>query len=304
MNERVILAFDFGGTKLTAVSLLESDLTAVSPQFHRLERQYTAPTSTATDEIAQMIEMGRLVADGRPIARIGVSFGGPVDYSAGIVRHSPHVRGWEAVPLQAILADAFQTSVRIDNDGNVAALGEWAFGAGRGVEHLLYVTVSTGVGGGWILHKRPFRGQHNMAGEIGHMVIDPSGPTCVCGKNGCLERLASGVFMAQDFADQMGWPRNEVDGKRLFALAESGEETAVTIINRGATALGIALGNAANLIAPQRIVIGGGVSKAGALWWQTVQQMARQTALPEIMLDIAPARFQDDAPLWGGVVLT
>lgn len=299
----LILAFDFGGTKLTAAVIEMETLDQPGAAWRGHLRRFSSPGATAQTDIETMIEMGReLLAGERPF-RIGISFGGPVDYSSGMVRLSHHVPGWENVPIQPLFAEAFAAPVAVDNDANVAALGEWRFGAGRGVADLLYVTVSTGVGGGWILGGRPYRGATGMAGEIGHTVVAPNGPRCLCGKQGCVERLASGPYMAQDVAEARGLPVEEVTGKLVAEWAAAGVETAVPILDRGARGLGVGLGNAANLLNPSRIVLGGGVTKSGQRWWQLVRQTAHKTALPEVQFDILPAQLGDDAPLWGAVAL-
>ena len=298
-----ILACDFGGTKLSAALVARAALTAVSPTWHNRQRRFSPPGATSQTDIETMIALGRELLAGERPSVIGISFGGPVDYQTGVVRLSHHVPSWENVPLQQQFEHAFQAPVWVDNDANVAALGEWRFGAGRGVADLLYVTVSTGVGGGWILDGRPYRGAAGMAGEIGHTVVDPNGPLCLCGKRGCVERFASGPYMAQDVAAARGLPPEQVTGKLVAQWAEMGEETAVAILERGAWGLGVGLGNAANLLNPSRILLGGGVTKSGDQWWQRVRQTARATALPEIQFDILPTALGDDAPLWGGVAL-
>ena len=126
---------------------------------------------------------GRLVA-------IGVSFGGPVDAARGLVRLSHHVPGWEEIPLAEQLRAEFGAPAAVDNDANVAALGEWRFGAGQGAASLLYVTISTGIGGGWVLGGRIWGGADGMAGEIGHMIVRPGGAACACGRRGCTEAEA------------------------------------------------------------------------------------------------------------------
>ena len=299
----MILAFDFGGTKLTATSLLTDQLTADTPQWHAHRRVFSPHDGSAQFDIDTMIQLGKELLRIHKLAGIGVSFGGPVDYDVGLVRLSHHVPGWENTPLQSMLEDAFRVPVRVDNDANVAALGEWRFGAGQGVDSLLYVTVSTGVGGGWVLQKRPFRGASGMAGEIGHTVVDPNGPVCLCGKRGCVERLASGPYMAQDLAAKLGVPDEQISGRDVAEMAAQGNGDAQQILLRGAWALGTGIGNAANLINPQRVVLGGGVTKSGELWWKTVRQTAHETSLPEIEFDIIPAAFADDAPLWGAIAL-
>jgi glucokinase len=257
-----------------------------------------------------------LLQDSQPAA-IGVSFGGPVDASTGTVRLSHHVPGWENIPLASLLSKEFGVAVSVDNDANVAALGEHRFGAGQGCDSLMYITVSTGVGGGWILNGRPWRGADGMAGEIGHTVVDPKGPLCLCGKRGCLERLASGPYMAQQVRETMQRSPSRGQGVRHFVgndleaitgeivsrAATQGDELAREVLETAGWALGVSIGNAANLINPQQFVLGGGVTKAGANFWEVVRRVARETALPEVNFEIVPAALGDEAPLWGAVAL-
>lgn len=299
----LILALDFGGTKLAAgvvddVVYQTHDLTWLA---HK--RVYSPADGTAHDDLAIMVALAQELLAGQRATAVGVSFGGPADYHTGTVRLSHHVTGWEEMPLQQRLAEIFHAPIRIDNDANVAALGEWRFGAGQGVADLLYITVSTGVGGGWILGGRPYRGHNGMAGEIGHTVVDPAGPICLCGKQGCVERLASGPYMAADLAEALGMPGHEIAGHDVAEMAAWGDEVALAILQRGAWALGAGIGNAANLMNPQCVILGGGVTKSGIGWWEKVRQTARETALPQVEFDIVPAALEDDAPLWGAVAL-
>ena len=299
-----ILALDFGGTKLSA-AVINDVPTNERPRRLEVRRELTPDGADATYELAAMLRLARELLAGQAPAAVGVSFGGPVDYPRGLVRLSHHVRGWQGVPLRDILAREFRCSAAVDNDANVAALGEHRFGAGRGVDDLMYVTVSTGVGGGWVLGGRPWRGHDGMAGEIGHTVVDPAGPLCLCGKRGCVERLASGPYMGADYEAEMGRAaEGAVTGKDVAEMAAVGDETARAILMRGARALGVGLGNAANLINPQRFILGGGVTKSGDAWWAAVRLAARATALPQVIFDIVPAALGDDAPLWGAVALT
>jgi len=384
----LILALDFGGTKLTAAlfgleeahakdakgaeSAKEISSWRPLPTWRYLReplpfyslldlrRVITPDNADAAYELAAMVALARDLLAGRAPAAVGVSFGGPVDFAAGVVRLSHHVRGWEGVPLRDRLAAEFGCPVAVDNDANVAALGEHRYGAGRGLSDLMYITVSTGVGGGWILGGRPWRGHEGMAGEIGHTVADPAGPLCLCGKRGCVERLASGPYMAADYAAQAigqlgsggedplpnplpggegtpiplpqgkgtpiplptggarggqetttplpnplpGGEGTGISGQEVAARAAAGDAVAREILLRGAWALGVGIGHAANLINPQRFILGGGVTKAGAAWWAEVRQSAAATALPEVHFDIIPAALGDDAPLWGALALT
>ena len=303
MNSDCLLALDFGGTKLSTAVLPVTALTQESPTWLAHERIFSPQQGNAQFDMETMIRLGReLLAGKRPLA-VGVSFGGPVNYEEGLVLLSDHVPGWENTPLQTILEEAFAAPVRVDNDANVAALGAWRFGAGRGYDSLFYVTVSTGVGGGWVLNGRSWRGHEGMAGEIGHMVVAPTGPRCFCGKRGCVERLASGPYMAQDFLAAGGRATAPVTGKLVAQLAAQGDPLARRILLRGAAALGQALGETANLLNPQAFILGGGVTKSGLRWWQTVAEAAQKRARQQITFEIMPALFTDDAPLWGAIAL-
>ena len=162
-----------------------------------MRRTPAPPQADAQSDVATVLRLADEVLAGEKPAAVGVSFGGPVDAPNGIVRLSHHVPGWEDFPLRERLQAHFGVPVNIENDANVAAFGEYRFGAGQGCSSLLYVTVSTGVGGGWVLDGRIWHGADGIAGEIGHTVADPAGPECLCGKRGCVERFASGPYLAQ-----------------------------------------------------------------------------------------------------------
>jgi len=310
----LILALDFGGTKLAAaVTQLGSR------EWLRYERRLSPADGNATTDLEIMRSLIHSLLQSETPDAIGVSFGGPVDFTTGTVRLSHHVPGWENIPLKDLLEQEFGVPTSVDNDANVAALGEYRFGAGQGYDSLFYITISTGVGGGWILNGKPWRGAAGMAGEIGHMVVNPAGPVCLCGKQGCVERLASGPYMAQDAQEYLFTEPDQCQGKILRNLvnnnldlitgkiiseaAAQGDELATDILQNGAWALGTGIGNVANLINPQQFILGGSVTKSGANWWNIVKQTARETALPEIHFEIVPAALGDDAPLWGAVAL-
>jgi glucokinase len=314
----LILALDFGGTKLAAAVV-----NVGSRKWLRYERRLSPAKADASTDLEIMRSLIYSVLQGTKPDAIGVSFGGPVDASTGTVRLSHHVVGWENIPLKHLLEDEFGVPVGVDNDANVAALGEYRFGAGQGYDSLFYITVSTGVGGGWILNGEPWRGAGGMAGEIGHIVVDPVGPVCLCGKRGCVERLASGPYMAQNAREILetephrrgGLRDGEIlrglvgdnltllTGQLVAEAAVAGDDLAKEVLHKAAWALGVGIGNVANLMNPQRFVLGGGVTKAGEDFWQVVRQVAQKTALPEVDFEIVSAILGDDAPLWGGVAI-
>ncbi|MEH1808019.1 ROK family protein [Nostoc sp.] len=323
----LILALDFGGTKLAAALV-----NVGSRKWLRYERRLSPVGANASTDLEIMRSLIYFLLEDSKPAAIGVSFGGPVDASTGTVRLSHHVAGWENIPLKGLLEEEFGVPVDVDNDANIAALGEHRFGAGQGYDSLFYITVSTGVGGGWILNGQPWRGAGGMAGEIGHIVVDPAGPVCLCGKRGCVERLASGPYMAQNAREILenvdapaasrrvpqrrgglrdgeilrglvGGDLTLLTGQLVSEAAAAGDDLAKEVLHKAAWALGVGIGNVANLMNPQRFVLGGGVTKAGEDFWRVVRQVARETALPEVDFEIVPAVLGDDAPLWGAVAI-
>ncbi len=234
---------------------------------------------------------------------------------------SHHVPGWEDIPLREQLQEIFQAPASIDNDANVAALGEYQFGAGleddRRVSSLLYVTVSTGVGGGWVLDGNIYSGFNGMAGEIGHTVVDPRGPECVCGRRGCVEIMACGPAIAREARASLAAEpaagqilralvSNNIDaitGEWVARAANQGDELAQCVMDGAARALGWGIGTAITLMNPERVVVGGGVSKSGERYFANVRAAARANSLPQMKVDIVPAMLGDDAPLWGAIAL-
>jgi glucokinase len=317
---RLLLALDFGGTKHTAAVIASGER-----QWQARRRVFSPPDADKDYDLETMCSLAQDLLAGVPPAAIGVSFGGPVNAMTGTVYLSHHVPGWENTPLREILETEFGVPASVDNDANVAALGEHRFGAGQGYSSLLYITVSTGVGGGWILNGQPWRGVEGMAGEIGHTVVDPNGPVCLCGKQGCVERLASGRYIAQRVREELeshpdrgqviraliesdpsvhsGQALEAVTARLASQAAAQGDDLAWEALETAAWALGVGIGNAANLVNPQRFILGGGVTKAGDRFWEVIRRTARETALPEVHFDIVPATLGDDAPLWGAVAL-
>ncbi len=310
--EPLILALDFGGTKNSAALT-----TAGRGSWLGLARQASPPEPNAEYDRQTMLGLARGLLKGARPAAIGVSFGGPTRAAQGVVLHSDHVPGWENFPLAERLTAEFGAPAAVDNDANTAALGEARLGAGRGTASLFYVTVSTGVGGGWVLNGKVWRGADELAGEIGHLSVDPEGPVCVCGRRGCVEILACGPAIAGQARAALaaepqrgGILRNLVqdDPARVSAqivsqAALSGDALAGEVMHAAATALGRGIGAAIVLLNPEQVAIGGGVSKAGEAYFAAVHAAARSSCRAEQRVDIVPAELGDDAPLWGAVVM-
>jgi len=296
----LILALDYGGAKHSA------GVAEAGGKVWLARESIASPrgADAGCDQRIMLKLARRLLSQvrGRLLA-VGVSFGGAVDASRGLVLLSHHVPGWEEAPLRDQLQKEFKARVAVENDAHAGALGEYRFGAGKGCTSLLYVTVSTGIGGGWVIDGQIYPGMDGMSGQIGHTVVRPGGAECVCGKSGCLEAEACGPAIARKFKERTGQVLENLTGASVAAAAIKGDLVAQEVMDDAAVMLGTGLGGAINLMNPERVVLGGGVTKSGERWWGTVRATARRHVLPEMRVDIRPAKLGDDAPLWGAVAL-
>lgn len=228
------------------------------------------------------------------VRAIGIGSPGPIDIRRGVLVNPPNLKGWRNVPLQLLLSEATGARVLVENDANLAGLGEFHQGAGRGSRNLVYITWSTGVGAGLIVDGRLYEGSHGTAGEFGHTILDPTGPLCTCGQRGCLEQLVAG----HGIAAQAGKPAVEV-----FADAARGEPQARMIVAKAAVYMGLGLINITNVMDPDVIVIGGGIVQS----WNLVESVLRETLAsspfikPARRPKVRRARLGDRAGLVGAV---
>ena len=196
---------------------------------------------------------------------------------------SYHVPGWENMPLANLLQREFKLPAAIDNDANLGGLGEWRLGAGRGCGSLLYGNISTGIGGGWIINGQVWSGADGLAGELGHTLVRPGGALCTCGKRGCVEAEAAGPAIARKMRQRVGEnSAAEFTGESVARAALAGDAQAHAVLDDAAALLGAGLAAAINLMNPQRVVLGGGVTKSGERWWKKVRETARAQTLPEM----------------------
>ncbi len=274
-----VLAIDIGGTKFS-VALFDNG---------RITKRETRLTDREGGPEALLAGIGEIVHEWK-FDRCGVGFGGPVDFANQRVALSTHVAGWIDFPLVPRLDQMLGVAVTMDNDATAGALGEAAYGAGRGHLPMFYMTLSTGIGGGIVLGDgRVYRGNDSWAGEIGHLTIRPDGPECLCGARGCFERMCCGLWLERDH----GRPASDLLADPLFV------ETYVVNLAMGLKA-------AIMLLNPARIAIGGGIVKAGdALFVPLRLELARQiTAWSRARIDVVPAALGDDSVLWGALALT
>jgi glucokinase len=254
-----------------------------------------------------------MAPSGCQVTGVGIVAPGPLDPWRGVIYKAPNLPGWENLPLADRLADLCKLPVRLGNDANLAALGEHRFGAGRGVSHLIYLTVSTGVGGGIIVEEQLLLGARGGAGEPGHMTIDRGDLRCPCGNYGCLEMYASGTAIARRAGEELDAGRTSALGAagsrptsvEVAMAAAAGDPLAVELLEDAARALGVGIVNLLHLFDPRMVILGGGVSRSGDLWWRVVQAEVERRAIPVYLqgLQILPAALGDDAGLYGAAAM-
>lgn len=275
------LAVDIGGTKF-GLALFEDE---------RMVLRESRPTNREGAKdwmLDQVVSIASEWKRNYGFERCGIGFGGPVDFRAQRVAFSTHVGGWHDFPLTEYLSQALGVPAIMDNDANAGALGEARFGAGRGHSPLFYMTLSTGIGGGIYSDGGIWRGADGWAGEIGHLTIRPDGPECLCKARGCFERMCCGLWLERDY------------GKTAKELLRDPGFVARYVVN-----LALGLKACIMLLNPSRIVIGGGISKAGdALFGPLREELARQiTDWSGARVDVAPAALGDDSVLYGALAL-
>jgi len=247
------------------------------------------------------------------LAAVGICSPGPCDIDAGVISSAPNLPDWRDVPICRYLEERLGVPARLENDANAAALGEHVYGAGRGCRHLIYITVSTGIGGGLIIDGRLYRGATGVAGELGHMTIDPDGPLCGCGNRGCLEALASGTaiaargeeLVAQGGSALLAQEQGELTAETVSRAADQGDVACQGIIRRAGYYLGVGLASYVNIFNPEVIIIGGGLAKVGDLLLGPARAEMEARAMPEALeaVQLKLAELGDYVGVMGMVAL-
>ena len=312
---RYVAGVDLGGTRLR-VALADRDGTIV-----RRRAVSTLANEGRNAVIGRVVAEIRAVLEPEPLtelARVAIAVPGPVDPWTGTVYRPPNLPGWGDVPLRSILEADLTIPALLGNDANLAALAECRFGAGRGLTHMVYVTVSTGVGGGVVNAGRLLLGAWGGAAEIGHMTIDLNGPRCSCGNHGCLEAMASGTAIAREAALRIATGESSVLGRRLggaldqldaglvVQTAFDGDLVARQVVEWAGYNLGVGFANIMHLFDPQAIVVGGGVANhAWDLLAPSVERAVRERAMEAYVgrTEIRRSQLGDDVGLFGAVAL-
>jgi glucokinase len=300
------VAVDIGGTHIR-VAVYEPD--SITPVAHQRTRSL-AKEPGVYERLEKAIES---VWPQGPVRAIGIASPGPLDPHTGTILATPNIPEWQNFPLTARLSQHFHVPAYLDNDANMAGLAEWQFGAGKGHENLVYLTISTGIGGGVISQGCLLQGFHGMGGELGHMIIDPNGPLCGCGHRGHIESFSSGPSIARYVVEQLGAGQESslrseptVGAVQIADAARAGDALAIAAFERAGFYLGIAVANYLAIFDPSILIFGGGVSQAGELLFKPFEESLRRHTFHPHYLDnlvITKAALGDDAGLLGALAL-
>jgi len=315
MSEKYVIGVDLGGTKI-ATALCDSDCSILSKvkvntgsndgEERVLQR--------IKESIYQVIELSGVPLD--QISGIGISSPGPLSVSRGIIIYVASI-GWNNVPIRQLIYDEFKVPTYLENDCNAAAYGEKWLGAGRGYDNLIYITVSTGIGSGIILDQKIYHGKHDAAGEFGHICIEYDGRRCSCGNKGCLQAYSSGTAIAQIARENISqaanssildYSKNDVNSIDCLAAekaAYDGDEYARNIWIQAGSKLGHGISILMQMVDPDIVVIGGGVSKAWDLFYSPMINAIKEHTYKLISDDmvIVPAQLGDDVGVLGAAMI-
>lgn len=312
-TQKRYIGIDLGGTKIAGVMVDEEGQVLAEEVVPTLAGEGEAKVIGRIESLIQSLA-GKVNRE--TVAGVGICAPGPLNIRTGMVIDAPNLM-WKNVPIVSILRNHLGLPVILENDANAAAFGECCYGAGKGTRDMLYITVSTGIGGGIIANGQLVYGRDYSAGEIGHMIILPEGPLCGCGRRGCIEAIASGPAIAREARSRLEKGEKSVilemvkgDPARLTAqevavAAGQGDKLALSVLDRAFRFLGLAIMNLIHLLNPEIIVIGGGVAKMGALLFDRINNCLKEQAFSHMVegLPVVPAELHGRAGTMGMVAL-
>lgn len=306
MSSPYFIGIDIGGTKM-AVSIFN----VASSSVERVEQFPSGVDCEPSEIVAKMVAVAQqwIGAKGMPPAAVGVSVGAVYDWKSGCVTDAPHLPKWKGFPVVATFKEAFGVPVFAENDANACALAEWRYGAGRGCEHVIFLTFGTGLGAGLILNGRLYRGASGLAGEVGAMRVAESGPA-IRGKPGCLEGFASGAGIARlgeearNRRAQTSLPEFPT-AKDVFAEAQAGDAVAIAVVEESTEKLGQGLATLLDVLSPDRIVLGSIFVRAESMIRPLLEKTLQREAMAETnaACQIVPAELGESIGNYGAATL-
>lgn len=297
MSERALFAgIDLGGTKILVIIGDATGEVVGSARIPTLAAE--GPEAVISRVVAAVREAANEAdVDASALRGTGVSAPGPIDSARGVITDPPNLPGWHNVPLAAILRERLGVPSILENDANCGAVGEHNFGAGRGYKDMVFVTVSTGIGGGVIINNELYAGASGAAGEVGHVGVSVDGPVCGAGHVGCLEAFASGTAIAARARELIavgGLPitarlaedHPPLSAETVFLAGQQGESAATALIAAAGRYLGIGLATIINSFNPQAIVLGGGLTNMGDVILGPAVEVARTRSFAQSFMDV------------------
>lgn len=310
----VSIAIDLGGTRIRVAVIDRTGTILKREEEPTLANQGRDQT---VGRLTQIITKLMPSTQGREVIGIGASLAGPVDPDTATMYSPPNLPGWDGFSLKPLLEEAFGIPMWAVNDATLGAIGEHAYGIGQGVANLVYVTVSTGIGGGIIVGGKPLLGARGFAAEIGHMSIDRNGPLCKCGNAGCIEALASGTAIANlalerlkrgeksILQDMVNGDLAQVDAKAVMEASVRGDSLAVKLVSQFARDLGLGLVSLMHIFDPQMIILGGGVGQSYRIYSTALNAAIRSNVMDHLRghINIVTSMLGDNASLLGAAHL-
>ena len=298
-----IIAIDIGGTQLRVAVYPHDSTTPLKIQ--------RVPSRGMEDGVFdRLTDLIDSVWPDEPVETICAAVPGPLNPHTGIIIETPNIPAWTNFPLADLLSKKYKVPAYIGNDANMAVLGEWLYGAGQGHHDIVYLTISTGIGGGVICDDKLIEGYRGMATELGHITVLPDGPICSCGVRGHLEAVASGPAIAKYVCDQIAGGRKSnlgcgpLTARQISEAAQQGDELALEAFKRAGEFIGQATADYLAMFNPSIVIFGGGVSFSGALLLDPVKDSMRRHVMDKAYLDgleFTTAKLGDDAGLLGSL---
>lgn len=308
--KKYVIGIDLGGTKIsTALSTFEGEVVEKVVISTNAKEGEIPVLNRIIGTVESVLEQAKV--DVAEVETIGIGSPGPLDAKKGVIISTPNLP-FKDFNVTKPLMDKFDVPVYLDNDANVATIGEFMFGAGKGKSNVVYFTVSTGVGGGAVLNGNIYRGNTCNALEIGHTTVAPNGPRCNCGNVGCLEAVASGTAIGKRGMEAVATnvetslkSYEKVTSYEVFKEAEKGDQVAKDIVEDALNYLGIGVANAVSIFDPEVIIIGGGVTQVGDILFNKVREVVKKRCFKSMVeaCEIVPAGLGTDAGVIGAVAL-
>ncbi len=306
--EKMYIGIDIGGTQLRAALYPQQGIEPIKKKIIATHVGDEKPEERLIDLISE------IWPENGSVERIGIAVPGPVDPKSGMVFKASNVRGWIDIPLGPMVEKRHNVPTILGNDANLAALGEWKYGAGIGHHDLIYLTISTGIGGGFIIDDRMLVGPQGIAGEVGHITMLPDGPVCGCGRRGHLEALASGTGIANYVERKLMEGEKSIltltpekpNSRVIAEAAKAGDKLAMEAYENAGKYIGLAITNLLHLFNPTVIVLGGGVSNTRDLILNPIKRTIEESVMSPAYnekLQICYAKLGDQAGLVGALAL-